>query len=67
MSALPEFAEMAAPYRIYWMEECLQPDDYDGFRRLHERIKSAQMATGEHEYTRYGFRLLLEHSKKLEI
>ncbi|MBZ5561766.1 MAG: L-rhamnonate dehydratase [Acidobacteriia bacterium] len=56
-----EFAEMAAPYRIYWMEECLQPDDYDGFGRLRARIKSTRMATGEHEYTRYGFRLLLEH------
>ncbi len=56
-----EFAEMAAPYRIYWMEECLPPDDYDGFGRLRERIKSTRMATGEHEYTRYGFRLLLEH------
>jgi L-rhamnonate dehydratase len=56
-----EFAQMAAASRIYWMEECLQPDDYDGFGRLHQRIKSAQMATGEHEYTRYGFRLLLEH------
>jgi len=56
-----EFATMVAPYRIYWMEECLQPDDYDGFGRLHERIKSTLLATGEHEYTRYGFRLLLEH------
>src|SRR2546422_11092726 len=56
-----EFAAMVAPYRIYWMEECLQPDDYDGFGRLHERIKSTLLATGEHEYTRYGFRLLLEH------
>ena len=56
-----EFAEMAAPYRIYWMEECLPPDAYEGFGRLRERIKSTRMATGEHEYTRYGFRLLLEH------
>ena len=56
-----EFAEMVAPYRIHWMEEVLQPDDYAGFGRLHERIKSTLMATGEHEYTRYGFRLLLEH------
>ena len=56
-----EFAAMAAPFRIHWMEECLQPDDYDGFGRLHERIQSTLMATGEHEYTRYGFRLLLEH------
>jgi len=57
-----EFAAMVEPYRVYWMEECLPPDDYVGFGRLHERIKSTQMATGEHEYTRYGFRLLLEHN-----
>lgn len=56
-----EFAAMVEPYRVYWMEECLPPDEYGGFRRIHERIKSTQMATGEHEYTRYGFRLLLEH------
>jgi L-rhamnonate dehydratase len=56
-----EFAERVAPYRIYWMEECLQPDDYEGFGQLHEKIKSILIATGEHEYTRYGFRLLLEH------
>ncbi len=56
-----EFAAMVEPYRVYWMEECLPPDDYEGFQRIRERIKSTQMATGEHEYTRYGFRLLLEH------
>jgi L-rhamnonate dehydratase len=56
-----ELAEAVAPYRIYWMEECLQPDDYEGFGRLSSSIKTTLMATGEHEYTRWGFRLLLEH------
>ncbi len=56
-----ELAGMVEPYRVYWMEECLQPDDYDGFERLHARVRSTQLATGEHEYTRYGFRLLLEY------
>ncbi len=56
-----EFAEMVAPYRVYWMEECLPPDDYAGFSRLNQRIDSTRIATGEHEYTRYGFRLLLEN------
>jgi L-rhamnonate dehydratase len=56
-----ELAEMLEPYRVYWMEECLPPDDYAGFRRLNERVRSTRMATGEHEYTRYGFRLLLEY------
>ena len=56
-----EIADMMAPYRVYWMEECLQPHDYEGFGRLHQQIKSTRIVTGEHEYTRYGFRKLLEH------
>jgi L-rhamnonate dehydratase len=56
-----EMAEMVAPHRVYWMEECLQPHDYEGFGRLNAEIHSTRIATGEHEYTRYGFRQLLEH------
>jgi len=56
-----ELAEMLAPYRVYWMEECLQPHDYEGFGRLRAQIKSTRIVTGEHEYTRYGFRKLLEN------
>lgn len=55
-----EMAEMMAPYRVYWMEEVLQPHDYAGFGRLNTGIKSTRIATGEHEYGRYGFRYLLE-------
>jgi L-rhamnonate dehydratase len=56
-----EIAEMFEPYKVYWMEECLQPHDYEGFGRLRQAIKSTRIVTGEHEYTRYGFRQLLEH------
>ncbi len=56
-----EMAEMMAPYRIYWMEEVLQPHDYAGFGRLKAQVKSTRIATGEHEYGRYGFRHLLEN------
>jgi len=56
-----EMAEMVAPHRVYWMEEVLPPHDYAGFGRLNAEIKSTRIATGEHEYTRYGFRQLLEH------
>ena len=55
-----EMADMVAPHRVYWMEEVLQPHDYEGFGRLSAAIKSTRIATGEHEYTRYGFRRLLE-------
>ena len=47
-----EMAGLVEPYRVYWMEECLQPRDYEGFGRLRTEIKSTRIATGEHEYTR---------------
>ena len=56
-----ELEEMLEPYRIYWLEECLPPYDYEGYGRLNAQIKSTRIVTGEHEYTRYGFRNLLEH------
>ncbi len=56
-----EMAEMLEPYRVYWMEEVLPPHDYEGFGRLRRQITSTRIVTGEHEYTRYGFRRLLEH------
>lgn len=56
-----ELAEALEPYRVYWLEECLPPDDYAGFGRLRRQIASTRIATGEHVCTRYGFRQLLEH------
>jgi L-rhamnonate dehydratase len=53
-----KLAERLKPYRVYWMEECLMPDDYAGMGRLNRKIQSTRMATGEHESTRYGFELL---------
>ncbi len=61
-----EMCELLAPYRVYWVEEVLQPHDYAGFGRLNAQIKSTRIATGEHEYGRYGFRYLLE-AKGAEI
>jgi L-rhamnonate dehydratase len=57
-----EMAGLLEPYRVYWMEEVLQPHDYAGFGRLNSAIKSTRIVTGEHEYGRYGFRYLLEHN-----
>lgn len=45
---------------IYWLEECLHPDDFDGHRLLKERVPWMKWTSGEHEYTRYGFRKLIE-------
>ncbi|MEO2017442.1 MAG: enolase C-terminal domain-like protein [Fuerstiella sp.] len=65
MSLTESYTEQLAarlkPYRVYWMEECLMPDDYVGMERLNARVGSTRMATGEHEYTRYGFEMLARH------
>ena len=61
-----KLAARLEPYRVYWMEECLMPDDYAGMGRLNAKIRSTRMATGEHEATRYGFELLA-HYKAADI
>ena len=61
-----QLAEAIAPYRVHWLEEVLQPDEYEGFARLNEQLKTTLLATGEHEYTRHGFGRLL-HYKAVDI
>jgi L-rhamnonate dehydratase len=61
-----QLAEAIAPYRVLWLEEVLPADEYEGFARLNEQIRSTFLATGEHEYTRYGFGRLL-HYKSVDI
>ncbi len=55
-----QFASKIEPYDIFWFEEPVRPDDYRG----HAAVAAATtipVATGENEYTRYGFRDLIEH------
>ena len=55
-----EIARKIEQFDIYWFEEPVNPDDYEG----HKLISQATMipvATGENEYTRYGFRDLIEN------
>lgn len=53
-------AEALRPYRVRWIEECLPPDDYRGYAEITARVEGMAVATGEHEYTRWGFGELLE-------
>ena len=54
-------ARRLEPYNVHWIEESLIPDDYRGYGRITREIDSTLIATGEHEYTRWGFQLLLDH------
>jgi L-rhamnonate dehydratase len=54
-------AHACAPYGLKWIEECLSPDDYWGYAELRRNVPRGMLVTtGEHEATRWGFRLLLE-------
>ena len=47
-------------YDIYWFEEPVGADDYAGCARV-AQATTIPIATGENEYTRYGFRDLIQH------
>lgn len=53
-----EFAKMVEEYHPYWLEEPVDADDYDGYRKV--GMKSpVPIAAGENEVTRFGFRDLI--------
>ena len=58
------FAERLRPANLYFMEELLSPDDVFGYAELVRRIGGGgpgwtRVACGEHEYTEYGFDVLV--------
>jgi L-alanine-DL-glutamate epimerase-like enolase superfamily enzyme len=50
------------PYRLRWIEEPVSPDDVEGYARVKELAndRGILISGGEHEYTRYGMRRLIE-------
>ena len=49
------------PYRFKWVEEFLPPDDYWGYAEVRRRApRDLLLTTGEHEASRWGFRLLVD-------
>src|SRR5919201_1603632 len=49
------------PYRFKWLEEFLPPDDYWGYAEVRRRApRGLMLSTGEHEATRWGFRMLID-------
>jgi len=48
-----------ADFKLTWVEEPLIPDDISGHAQL-RALNVAPIATGEHEFTRYGFQALID-------
>jgi L-alanine-DL-glutamate epimerase-like enolase superfamily enzyme len=55
-----QLAKRIEEFDIFWFEEPVAPDDYEGHRRI-AQATSIPVATGENEYTRYGFRDLIRY------
>jgi L-rhamnonate dehydratase len=54
-------AESAQYFGLKWIEEALSPDDYWGYAELKRSTPPGMLVTtGEHEATRWGFRMLME-------
>jgi L-rhamnonate dehydratase len=49
------------PYSFKWIEEFLPPDDYWGYAEVRRRApRDLMLSTGEHESSRWGFRMLID-------
>jgi L-alanine-DL-glutamate epimerase-like enolase superfamily enzyme len=56
-----QMAKRMEELRLYWIEEPLTPDELEGYAQLCREIRGPLIASGEHEYTRFGFQELIGH------
>jgi L-rhamnonate dehydratase len=47
--------ERLRPYNLKWLEDCLIPEDFQGFVEMRKRLPWQGLATGEHWYTMLPF------------
>ena len=62
MTRLSCFAR-SEPYQIFWLEDFLHPEDYDGYARVKEAGVKTRLAAGEQEATAWGFHELITRGK----
>ncbi len=58
-----ELLRQLEPYNIFWLEDFLHPEDYDGYARVKEAGVKTRLAAGEQEATAWGFRELITRGK----
>jgi len=56
-----ELLKSIEEYKIYWLEDFLHPEAYEGYKKVKESGISTRLAAGEQEATGWGFRRLIEH------
>lgn len=55
-----ELLRQLEPYHIYWLEDFLHPECYEGYRKVKDARVSTRLAAGEQEATGWGFRQLIQ-------
>jgi L-alanine-DL-glutamate epimerase-like enolase superfamily enzyme len=55
-----QMAELAAPYRPRWFEEPVLADMIPQYAEIRRSVKGVAISGGEHEYTRWGIKALLD-------
>lgn len=53
-------AKAVIAYKVLWMEEPVPPDLPDSYRKIKDAVPEIMITGGEHEFTRFGFRDLIE-------
>ena len=53
-------AELAGEYRPWWFEEPVMPDMIPQYAEIRRRVSTVAISGGEHEYTRWGIKTLLD-------
>lgn len=55
-----ELLKALEEFNIYWFEDFLHPENYEGYKKVKEARVSTRLAAGEQEATAWGFRKLIE-------
>ena len=58
-----ELLRRLEPYDIFWLEDFLHPECYEGYARVKEAGVKTRLAAGEQEATAWGFRDLIQRGK----
>ena len=56
-----ELLKALEEYNIYWLEDFMHPENYEGYKKVREARVSTRLAAGEQEATAWGFRKLIEN------
>ena len=55
-----ELCRALEPYNIFWLEDFLHPESYDGYGKVKAAGVKTRLAAGEQEATAWGFRELIQ-------